>query len=149
MPSPWLRWRSTRFRRSRMPVEPPTHHGSADRVQPAPGAMIDRVSLDAAFAAITEPWQPVTLGELNGQLVKAARFRGAFLWHAHAAEDELFLVHSGSFRMEFRDRAVTLLAGEMIIVPRGVDHRPVADGEAEVVLFEPITTVKTGDAVAA
>ena len=104
------------------------------------------IALDAVFASITEPWQPVTLGELNGQLVKAARFRGAFIWHAHAAEDELFLVHRGSFRMEFRDRAVTLSAGEMIIVPRGVEHRPVADAEAEVVLFEPISTVRTGDA---
>lgn len=108
--------------------------------------MIDRVSLDAAFAAITEPWSPVIIGELNGQLVKAVRLRGEFIWHAHAAEDELFLVHRGSFRMEFRDRAVTLSQGEMIIVPRGIEHRPVADHEAEVVLFEPISTVRTGDA---
>lgn len=106
----------------------------------------DAVSLDAIFATITEPWSPVVVAELNGQQVKAARFRGAFIWHQHAREDEMFLVHRGRFRMEFRDRSVELAAGQCIVVPRGVEHRPVADGEAEVLLFEPASTVRTGDA---
>lgn len=106
----------------------------------------DPASLDAVFAAITEPWSPVVLAELNGQQVKAARFRGAFTWHHHAREDEMFLVHRGRFRMEFRDRSVELTAGQWIVVPRGVEHRPVADEEAEVLLFEPASTVRTGDA---
>lgn len=104
-----------------------------------------RISLDAAFAAITEHWAPVVVAELNGQLVKAVKFQGAFHWHQHAREDEMFLVHRGRFRMEFRDRTVELAAGEFLVVPRGTEHRPVADDEVEVVLFEPATTVRTGD----
>lgn len=104
-----------------------------------------RISLDAAFAAITEHWAPVVVAELNGQLVKAVKFKGAFHWHQHAREDEMFLVHRGRFRMEFRDRTVELAAGEFLVVPRGTEHRPVADDEVEVVLFEPATTVRTGD----
>lgn len=101
-------------------------------------------SLDAAFAAIAESWSPVVLSELNGQEVKAVRLTGAFHWHAHSAEDELFLVHRGQLRMEFRDRTLTATAGEFIVVPRGVEHRPVAEPEAEVVLFEPQGIVRTG-----
>ncbi len=104
-----------------------------------------RISLDAAFAAITEHWSPVVVAELNGQQVKAVKFKGEFHWHQHTHEDEMFLVHRGSFRMEFRDRTVELAAGEFIVVPRGTEHRPVADDEVEVVLFEPATTVRTGD----
>jgi len=102
-------------------------------------------SLDAVFASITEPWSPVVIGELNGQDVKAARFSGAFHWHAHSREDELFLVHRGRLRMEFRDRVLTASPGEFIVVPRGVEHRPVAEPEAEVVLFEPQGIVRTGN----
>ncbi len=104
--------------------------------------------LAAAFAAITAHWSPVVIGELNGQQVKAVKLQGAFHWHHHAREDELFLVHRGRFRMELRDpveRSVELMAGEFLIVPRGVEHRPVADEEVEVVLFEPASTVRTGD----
>jgi mannose-6-phosphate isomerase-like protein (cupin superfamily) len=104
-----------------------------------------RIALDAAFAAIHEHWSPVVIGELNGQQVKAVKFKGAFEWHRHRGEDEMFLVHRGRFRMEFRDRAVELRAGEFLIVPRGTEHRPVADEEVEVVLFEPAGTVRTGD----
>ncbi len=107
--------------------------------------MIHKTALDAAFAAITEPWQPLLVGELNGQHVKVAKFHGAFIWHQHRDEDEMFLVHRGRFRMEFRDHSVELGAGEFVIVPRGTEHRPVADDWAEVVLFEPASTVKTGD----
>ena len=103
------------------------------------------VNLGEKFAQFSEYWSPKIVGELNGQMVKLAKFRGPFEWHHHAAEDELFLVHRGSFRMEFRDRAVTLNAGDFLIVPRGVEHRPVADEEVEVVLFEPASTLNTGN----
>jgi mannose-6-phosphate isomerase-like protein (cupin superfamily) len=103
------------------------------------------VNLAEKFARFSEHWSPKIVGELNGQMVKLAKFRGAFEWHHHDAEDELFLVHRGSFRMEFRNRAVTLRAGDFLIVPRGVEHRPVADDEVEVVLFEPATTLNTGN----
>jgi mannose-6-phosphate isomerase-like protein (cupin superfamily) len=85
------------------------------------------------------------VGELNGQQIRLVKFQGAFVWHQHDNEDELFLVHRGRFRMEFRDRVVELSAGDFLIVPRGVEHRPVADDEVEVVLFEPATTVNTGN----
>ena len=106
---------------------------------------MDRITLDAQFARITEPWQPRIAAELNGQQVKLARFRGAFDWHHHEHEDELFLVHRGRFRMEFRDRVVELGPGELLVVPRGVEHRPVADDEVEVLLFEPAGTLNTGN----
>ena len=103
------------------------------------------VNLAEKFARFSDHWSPKIVGELNGQMVKLAKFQGAFEWHHHVDEDELFLVHRGSFRMEFRDRAVTLHAGEFLIVPRGVEHRPVADEEVEVVLFEPASTLNTGN----
>lgn len=103
------------------------------------------VSLDEKFATIRDYWSPHIVGELNGQHVKLARLKGEFIWHQHDDEDELFLVHRGSFRMEFRDRTVDLSAGDFLIVPRGVEHRPVADEEAEVVLFEPAGTLNTGN----
>lgn len=103
------------------------------------------IDLREKFAAIDEHWSPRIVAELNGQQVKLVKFRGEFVWHHHAREDELFLVHRGRFRMEFRDRTVDLGPGEMIVVPRGVEHRPVADEEVEVVLFEPAGTVNTGN----
>ncbi len=90
-------------------------------------------------------WNPRIVGQLNGQHVKLAKFKGPFVWHHHELEDEMFLVLSGRFRMEFRDRVVPLEAGEMIVVPRGVEHRPVADEETHVLLFEPATTRNTGN----
>ena len=104
-----------------------------------------KVTLAEEFAAIAEHWSPRVVGELNGQQVKLAKFQGAFVWHHHEHEDELFLVHRGRFRMEFRDRAVELQAGDFLIVPRGVEHRPVADEEVEVLLFEPAGTLNTGN----
>ena len=109
--------------------------------------MTDRISLDRKFATFTSHWDPKIVADLNGQQVKLVKFQGTFDWHAHTAEDELFLVHRGEFRMEFRDRTVTLVAGDMIVVPRGVEHRPVADAEVEVVLFEPASTLNTGTAI--
>jgi mannose-6-phosphate isomerase-like protein (cupin superfamily) len=108
---------------------------------------IVKLSLAEKFAAIHDQWNPRVVGELNGQQVKLVKLRGAFVWHHHENEDELFLVHRGSFRMEFRDRTVELSAGDILIVPRGVEHRPVADAEVEVLLFEPSTTLNTGNLV--
>lgn len=105
-----------------------------------------KVSLGAAFAGFREAWSPRVGGEVNGFQIKLVKLRGAFEWHSHAVEDELFLVHTGLLRMEFRDGAVDLTPGEFIIVPHGVEHRPSALGpECEVILFEPDTTVNTGE----
>lgn len=103
------------------------------------------IDLREAFASFSEHWSPRIVAELNGQHVKLVKFRGEFVWHHHDAEDELFLVHRGRFRMEFRDRVVELGPGEMVVVPRGVEHRPVAEDEVEVVLFEPAGTLNTGN----
>lgn len=104
-----------------------------------------KVSLADALARVHEPWQPMIVAELNGQQVKVARLRGEFVWHHHEHEDELFLVVRGRLRMEFRDRVVELGEGELLVVPRGVEHRPVAPEEAEIVLFEPASTLNTGN----
>ena len=105
-----------------------------------------RVSLAEKFAAFHEHWSPKIVGELNGQHVKLAKFQGVFVWHAHEHEDELFLVTRGRFTMEFRDGVVELHEGEMLIVPRGVEHRPAAKDEVWVLLFEPAGTINTGTA---
>jgi mannose-6-phosphate isomerase-like protein (cupin superfamily) len=108
---------------------------------------LQKVTIAEKFAKITDHWNPRIVGELNGQYVKLVKFQGPFDWHHHDNEDELFLVHRGSFRMELRDRTVELTPGDFFIVPRGVEHRPVADEEAEVLLFEPATTLNTGNVV--
>jgi len=107
---------------------------------------MDKVNLGEKFSQFDDHWSPRIVGELNGQHVKLVKFRGEFVWHQHESEDELFLVVRGNFRMEFRDRSIALGPGEFLIVPRGVDHRPVADEEVEVLLFEPAGTVNTGSA---
>ena len=105
-----------------------------------------KVNLAEAFARFSDHWSPRVAGELNGQQVKLAKLQGPFIWHRHENEDELFLVVSGRLRIEFRDhQAVTLEEGEFLIVPRGVEHRPVADAEAHVMLFEPASTLNTGN----
>lgn len=105
-----------------------------------------KIRIEEKLAAVTEPWQPRLLGELNGQHVRIAKLKGEFVWHAHENEDEMFLVIAGSMRIEFRDGNVELEKGDMLIIPRGVEHRPVADKEAAVLLFEPATTLNTGTA---
>ena len=105
---------------------------------------IDKVKLSEKFSRFSDAWNPRIVGELNGQQVKLARFKGAFIWHAHEHEDEFFLVVKGAFRMELRDKTVQLQEGDFLIVPRGVEHRPVAEEEAEVLLFEPASTINTG-----
>ena len=106
---------------------------------------MERVRLASKFASFSEHWSPKIVGELNGQHVTLVKFVGEFVWHHHDHEDEMFLVHRGRFRMELRDRAIELEAGDFLIVPRGVEHRPVADDEVEVVLFEPAGTLNTGN----
>ena len=108
---------------------------------------MDKVNLAEKLALIHEHWRPKVVGELNGQEVKLVKFRGEFIWHHHEHEDELFLAIRGRFRVEFRDRVVELEPGELVVVPRGVEHRTVADEEAEVLLFEPAATRNTGDVV--
>jgi mannose-6-phosphate isomerase-like protein (cupin superfamily) len=107
--------------------------------------MPDVVNLERAFGSFDETWKPRVAAELNGQEVKLVKLRGSFLWHHHEAEDELFLVVKGRLRMELRDRTMVLEEGEMLVVPRGVEHRPVAEEEVHVLLFEPAGTVNTGN----
>jgi mannose-6-phosphate isomerase-like protein (cupin superfamily) len=106
---------------------------------------MEKINLQEKFSRFTEHWRPKVVAVLNGQEVKLVKFRGAFVWHHHDDADELFLVWRGSFRMEFRDRVVPLGEGECIMVPRGVEHRPVADEEVEILLFEPAATLNTGN----
>jgi mannose-6-phosphate isomerase-like protein (cupin superfamily) len=109
--------------------------------------MIETINLDEKFATFTEHWQPRIVGELNGQHVKLAKLLGDFVWHHHEAEDEMFLVKKGTLTIEFRDHSVTVREGEFCIVPRGVEHRPVAQEEVHVLLFEPASTLNTGNVV--
>ena len=106
---------------------------------------MERVNLSEKLALFRELWSPRIVAELNGQQVKVAKLEGEFVWHHHEHEDELFLVLAGTLRIEFRDRVVTLEEGELCVVPRGVEHRPVAEREAHVLLFEPATTLNTGN----
>ena len=104
------------------------------------------INLVACLRQFSEHWSPRIIASLNDQEVKLAKFQGAFDWHAHENEDELFLVVHGEFTMEFRDRSVMMREGEMIVVPRGVEHRPVAEQECHVLLFEPAGIINTGNA---
>ena len=107
--------------------------------------MMECVNIEAKLARISEYWHPHIAAELNGQQVKLVKFLGPFVWHHHENEDELFWVVKGRLRMEFRDRTVTVGEGEFIVVPRGVEHRPLAEEEVHVVLFEPASTLNTGN----
>ena len=106
---------------------------------------MDKVNLPLKLASFADHWSPKVVGELNGQQVKLVKFQGPFHWHHHDDEDELFLVVKGRFRMELRDGDVWLEEGEFLVVPRGVEHRPVAEEEVHVLLFEPATTLNTGN----
>ena len=107
--------------------------------------MNEKVSLAEKLAGFTEQWQPRIVGELNGQHVKVVKLQGEFVWHHHDEEDELFLVVKGAMTIQLRDRDIHLGEGEFFIVPRGVEHRPVASDEAHVLLFEPASTLNTGN----
>jgi mannose-6-phosphate isomerase-like protein (cupin superfamily) len=106
---------------------------------------MEKVNLAEKLSAITEYYDPHIAGELNGQMVKLVKFKGEFVWHHHDNEDELFYVVKGSFDMHLEDKIVTIKEGEFIVIPRGVEHRPVAKEEVEVLLFEPATTLNTGN----
>jgi mannose-6-phosphate isomerase-like protein (cupin superfamily) len=106
---------------------------------------LEKINLAGKFALISEQWSPKVVAELNGQQVKLAKVEGSFVWHQHEDEDELFMVVRGRLRIDFRDRQISLEPGEMIVVPRGVEHRPHADAETEILLFEPASTLNTGN----
>ena len=106
----------------------------------------ERIDLASAFAGFDDHWRPRLAARLNGQDVRIVKVQGVFPWHRHNEADEMFLVFKGRFRVEFRDRIVTLDPGQMVVVPAGVEHRTAADEEAEILIFEPSDVVNTGDA---
>jgi Mannose-6-phosphate isomerase len=106
---------------------------------------MDKVNLKEKFSLFSEYWSPKIVGELNGQQVKLAKFKGEFVWHHHEHEDELFLVVEGTLNMAFRDKTITVNKGEFIIVPKGTEHKPIAEEEVLVMLFEPAATINTGN----
>jgi mannose-6-phosphate isomerase-like protein (cupin superfamily) len=108
---------------------------------------MEKINLRETLTRFDSRWDPKIIGELNGQHVKLVKLEGEFVWHRHDAEDELFLVVHGRFDMQFRDRVVSLDEGELIVIPRGIEHRPVATREAHVLLFEPASTLNTGNVV--
>lgn len=110
-----------------------------------PSPAVDKVNLAQKLALFSEHWSPKVVGDLNGQQVKLVKLQGPFVWHHHENEDELFLVLHGRLRMELKDRTVDVDPGEFIIIPRGVEHRPVAQEEVHVLLFEPASTLNTGN----
>jgi len=106
---------------------------------------MEKINLEEKFSKFSDQWSPKIVGQLNGQMVKLVKFKGPFVWHHHDDEDELFYVVKGSFDMELEKQTITINAGEFIIVPRGIEHRPNASEECEVLLFEPGTTLNTGN----
>jgi mannose-6-phosphate isomerase-like protein (cupin superfamily) len=108
---------------------------------------MSKVNIEQKLSLFSEHYQPKIVGELNGQYVKLVKFNGDFVWHHHEAEDEMFLVVKGRFRMDFRDRQEWIEEGEFIIVPRGVEHKPFAEEEVHILLFEPASTLNTGNNV--
>jgi mannose-6-phosphate isomerase-like protein (cupin superfamily) len=107
---------------------------------------MEKVNINEKLGLFQDYWHPRIVGALNGQHVKLVKFQGEFVWHKHDNEDEMFFVIKGQFNMEYRDRTVTIYENEFVIVPKGVEHRPVAESEVAVMLFEPNTTLNTGDA---
>ena len=106
---------------------------------------MDKINLAEKLSLFQDHWNPRIIAELNGQHVKLAKIQGDFIWHSHADEDELFMVLHGKLSMEFRDKTVLVEEGEIIVVPRGIEHRPVAENEVSILLFEPNTTINTGE----
>ena len=107
--------------------------------------MASKINLNEKFALFKEYWRPKVIADLNGQEVKVIKVKGEFPWHHHEHEDEMFLVWKGNFRVEFKDHIVSLVAGECVVVPRGVEHRTCADEEAEILCFEPKGVLNTGN----
>src|SRR4051812_30916200 len=108
---------------------------------------MEKVNVLEKFVHIKDYWSPKIVGELNGQQVKLAKLKGEFIWHHHDNEDELFLIVKGTLRIEYKDRVVELNENEFVIVPRGIGHKPIAEEEVWVMLFEPATTLNTGNIV--
>ena len=108
---------------------------------------MEKVNLAEKLSLFSDYFNPRIAGELNGQQVKLVKFKGEFVWHHHEQEDELFYVVKGSFDMHFRDKIVPIHEGEFIIVPHGTEHKPVAEEEVEIMLFEPATTLNTGNLI--
>jgi mannose-6-phosphate isomerase-like protein (cupin superfamily) len=106
---------------------------------------MEKVNVVEKLSLFNDYWNPRIVGELNGQHVKFVKIKGAFVWHKHDEEDEMFYVLEGKFNMEFRDKTIELNKGEFLIVPKGIEHRPVAIHEASIMLFEPATTINTGN----
>lgn len=106
---------------------------------------IKKINITEKLSLFSDHWNPRIVGELNGQYVKLAKFAGEFIWHKHDHEDEMFLVLEGSFKMELRDKTIPLNKGDFIIIPKGVEHKPSAEKEVQVMLFEPASTLNTGD----
>ncbi|WP_317899918.1 cupin domain-containing protein [Aurantibacillus circumpalustris] len=106
---------------------------------------MEKVTVSDKLSLFSDHWNPRIVGELNGQHVKLAKLKGEFVWHKHDEEDELFYVLDGILKIEFRDKVVELKPNEFIIVPKGVEHKPVAENEVSVMLFEPMSTLNTGD----
>ncbi|WP_017733880.1 cupin domain-containing protein [Nafulsella turpanensis] len=106
---------------------------------------IDKVNISEKFGRFSDHWHPRIVGELNGQQVKLAKLKGEFIWHSHEQEDEMFLIIKGTLKMELRDKVVEIKEGEFIVIPRGVEHRPIAEEEVQVMLFEPASTLHTGN----
>lgn len=106
---------------------------------------MNKINIADKLSLFSDHWNPRIVGELNGQHVKLVKFKGEFVWHKHDLEDELFYVLEGSFKIEFRDKTITLTKGEFLIVPKGVEHKPVAEEEVSVLLFEPAGTINTGN----
>ena len=105
-----------------------------------------KINVAEKLSLFQDHWNPRIVGELNGQHVKLVKFKGEFVWHKHDQEDELFYVLQGQFKMEFRDKVIDIKENEFLIVPRGIEHRPVADCEVSIMLFEPASTINTGNA---
>jgi len=106
---------------------------------------MDKVNVAQKLSLFSDYWNPRIVGELNGQHVKLVKFQGEFVWHKHDNEDEMFFVVEGVLNMEFRDKTVIINKNEFLIVPKGIEHRPVAEYEVSVMLFEPASTLNTGD----
>ena len=107
--------------------------------------MVKKINIDQKLSLFNDHWNPRIIGELNKQHVKLAKIKGEFIWHKHDDEDEMFLVLKGTLKIEFRDRTETIQENEIIIVPKGVEHKPIAEEEVSIMLFEPATTINTGE----
>ena len=107
-------------------------------------SIMKKINISQKLAQFNDHWNPRIIGELNKQHIKLAKIKGEFIWHKHDDEDEMFLVLKGTLKIEFRDRTETIQENEIIIVPKGVEHKPIADQEVSIMLFEPVTTINTG-----